>query len=71
MLGDTGSGGCGNKRGSTGNVEGLRTAAASADTIDELLALGVGERNGHGVPAHDVNKAGQFGSLLAARGEDC
>ena len=36
VLGDAGSGGCGNERGSTGNVEGLRTTAAGADTIDEL-----------------------------------
>ena len=36
VLGNAGAGGCGNERGSAGDVEGLRTAAAGADTVDEF-----------------------------------
>jgi len=71
MLGDAGSGGRSNERGTAGDVEGLRAAATSADTVDKLIALRIGERHGRRVPAHDVHKASQFGSLLAACGEDC
>ena len=43
VLGDVGSGGCGNKRRAAGDVEGERATAAGADAIDELVALFVGE----------------------------
>ena len=70
VLGDARSGGCGNERGTAGDVEGLRAAAAGADAIDELRSFLSEKGKWHGVPAHDVDKAGQLRSLLAARGED-
>lgn len=69
VLGDAGSGRSGDEGGSAGDVEGLGTAAAGSDAIDELAALGVGEGHGGGVAAHDVDKAGELGSLFAAGGE--
>ena len=70
MLGDLGSGGGGNEGCAAGDVEGERTAAAGADAVDQFGALFVGERNGDGLLAHDVDKAGEFWGLFAARGED-
>ena len=70
VLGDLGSGSRGNQGSAAGDVEGERTTAAGADAIDEFGALLVGERNGDGLLAHDVDEAGEFGRLLAARGED-
>ena len=69
VLGDLGAGGCGNQGRAGGDVEGERTAAAGADAVDEFGALFVGERNGHRLLAHDVDEAGEFRGLLAARGE--
>ena len=70
MLGNAGSGGGGDERGAAGDVEGLRTTAAGADTVNQLRCFLFGEGKCHGMAAHDVDKAGQLGSLLAARGQD-
>ena len=43
VLGDVGSGGCGHQRGAAGDVEGLRTAAAGADAVDQLRCFRFGE----------------------------
>ena len=70
VLGDLGSGGRGNQGCAAGDVEGERTAAAGADAVDQFGALFVGERNRDRLLAHDVDEAGEFGGLLAARGKD-
>ncbi len=70
MLGDLGSGGCGNEGCAAGDVEGEWTTAAGADAVDKFGALFVGERNGDRLLAHDVDEAGEFRGLFAARGED-
>ena len=67
MLGDFGAGCRGDERSAAGDVEGLRATAAGANAIDELRSFFFGKGQCHGVPAHDVDEAGQLGSLFAAR----
>ena len=69
MLGNA-SAGAGGDDGCAGrDVEGGAAAATGADDVDEAFALGVGEGDGGGVGAHDVDKAGEFRGEFAAGGE--
>src|ERR1019366_1661717 len=70
MLGDLGASSRSNEGCAAGDIEGERTTASRAHTIDEFSALFVGERDRDGLFAHDVDESGEFGRLLAARCED-
>ena len=70
MLGDFGSGGCRNQGCSAGDVEGEWTTAAGSNTINQLGALLIGERDRNALLPHHVNKARELGGLFSTCRED-
>jgi hypothetical protein len=69
VLGDCGSGGCGDERSGGGDVEGAGGVAAGAAGVDEELALGGIEGEGGGGGAHGLNEASYFGWSFTTSGE--
>ena len=69
VLGDFGSGGCGNKGGSGGDVEGAEAIASGSAGVDEGGALVGVEGDGDSKGAHGLSEAGELVDGLAAGGE--